>query len=273
MSAPSFPRSYLFVPANRPERIPKAFAAGADAVIGDLEDAVAPSAKVAARQALAGSLSAAQPLIVRVNGVGTEWFEHDAELCRQPGVAAVALPKAESADDIRLLSARIGKDLPILPIIESAKGLWNVLSIAQTAGVQRILFGPIDFQVDMEMQGGPDELLPYRAQIVLASKVAGIAAPVDGPTIAINNAVQLRDDTLRAQRMGFSAKLCIHPNQVAVVHECFSPSAEQIAWAQRVVSAAATAQGAAIAIDGEMIDRPVLVKAELILQRSRRAAE
>jgi citrate lyase subunit beta/citryl-CoA lyase len=269
----NLPISYLFVPGDRPERIPKARASGADAVIADLEDAVAPGAKVTARNALAASLSAAQLLIVRVNGVGTEWFDLDAELCRQPGVAAVALPKAESGDDIRLLAARIGSGIPILPIIESAKGLWNLLDIAQATGVQRLLFGPIDFQLDLGMQGGAEELMAFRTQIVLASRVAGIAAPVDGPTVAIDDAAQLRDDTLRAKRLGFGGKLCIHPKQVAIVQEHFSPSAEEIAWAQRVVSAASAAQGAAIAVDGKMIDRPVLVQAEMILERCRRVAQ
>lgn len=263
--APARARSYLFVPADRPERIAKANAAGADAVIVDLEDAVAPDAKDAARAALAGRLSPAQPVIVRVNAADTRWFRDDLALCRMPGVAAIMLPKTETSHDLSELAAGIGTTIPILPLIETARGLWNALEIAQAPDVQRLAFGPLDFQLDLGLHGGDEELAYFRAQLVLASRVARILPPVDGPTTAIDDREIIRADALRARRAGFGGKLCIHPKQVRWVNECFSPGPDEIAWARRVVAAARSAQAGAVAVDGKMVDRPVVARAEFIL--------
>ena len=125
--------AYLFVPADRPERFAKARASGADAVIVDLEDAVAPEARASARDALATALDASAPLVVRINAAGTPWFEDDLELCRHPGVAAVMLPKAEGIDAVCTVVEITYKD--VLPIIESARGLREIHSIASVPGV------------------------------------------------------------------------------------------------------------------------------------------
>ena len=262
-------RSYLFVPADRPERIAKARAAGADAVIVDLEDAVRPAAKVGARDTLAANLDPMQPVFIRINGPETEWFRDDVELCRSPGVAGVVLPKAERVDDIRYVAQRIGDDLPILPLIESAKGLWNAHAMAQSAWVVRLGFGALDFQLDLGIAGDDDALLYFRSKIVLVSRVADILAPVDGVTTAIGDLETLRRDAGRAKNLGFGAKLCIHPNQVAPVNECFSPSAEEIAWARRIVAAVAATTHGAVAVDGKMVDRPILARAQAILRATR----
>jgi citrate lyase subunit beta/citryl-CoA lyase len=258
------PRSYLFVPGNRPGRFAKACAAGAHAVIVDLEDAVPEEEKAAARAALATWLTAAQPVLVRINGPETEWFPEDLRLCKSPGIAGILLPKTERVEHLRSIDAEVGK--PILPLIESAQGFWNVLEIARSPSVERLVFGSIDFQLDLAMQAEEEELLYFRSQLVLASRVAGIDAPVDGVSVAIENPEQLRVDTLRARRLGFGGKLCIHPKQVAHVNNCFRPSADQVAWARRVVEAASAAKGAAVAVDGKMVDRPVILKAEAILR-------
>jgi citrate lyase subunit beta/citryl-CoA lyase len=151
----------------------------------------------------------------------------------------------------------------VLPLVETALGLWNARALGEAPGVRRLIFGSIDFQLDLGVRD--DALLAYRAQIVLASRVAGIAAPVDGVTTAIDDPDTLRQDTERARAMGFGGKLCIHPKQVAIVNATFRPTEGEIAWAQRVVAADIAAQGTAIAVDGKMVDRPVLAQARAIL--------
>jgi citrate lyase subunit beta/citryl-CoA lyase len=261
-------RSYLFVPGNRPERFEKACAAGADAVIVDLEDAVPPKEKAAARVAVAAWLAPERPVLIRINSPGSEWFDDDLALCVAAGVAGIVVPKAERVEHLAQISARA--DTPVLPLIETAQGFWNAMALAQASHVQRLLFGSIDFQVDLGIVGDNEELLYFRSQLVLVSRLAGIAAPVDGVTADIDNSEQLRADSLRARRLGFGGKLCIHPKQIAQVNVCFAPSADELAWAQRVVEAAQAAGGAAVAVDGKMVDRPVLLKAQAILSEMQR---
>lgn len=259
-------KSYLFVPGDRPERFSKALASGAGAVILDLEDAVAPSDKRVAREAVAAWLpSAQQPVLVRINSADTAWFADDLAMCRAAGVAGIVLPKAERVEDIDTIRRQLGSEVAILPLIESAAGIWNAHALAQCRGVSRLVFGSIDFQLDLGIQGEEDELLYFRSQLVLVSRVAGIAPPVDGVTTALDDPQRLHAETLRAKRLGFGAKLCIHPKQVALVNQCFYSSPEELLWARRVLDAAAEAHGAAVAIDGKMVDKPVLARAEAIL--------
>lgn len=264
----SLPRAYLFVPADRTERIAKARASGADAVIVDLEDAVAPEAKRRARDALAAVLDEAAPVIVRINAAGTPWFDDDLELCRHPGVAAVMLPKADGIDAVCAVVETTFKD--VLPIIESARGVEEARSVARVPGVVRLAFGSIDLALDLgidcDPEGGEIELLWFRSQVVLASRLAVLAAPIDGVSLAIDDAVRLRTDAERGRRLGFGAKMCIHPKQVAAVQAAFTPSDERVAWAQRVCAAFAAVAGAAVAVDGQMIDRPVYERALAILR-------
>lgn len=261
-------RSYLFVPGDRAERIAKACASGADAVIVDLEDAVAPEHKAAARDAvravLGAALNAAVPLVLRVNAVGTAWFEDDARLAAHPGVAAIMLPKAEGAASIQAARHR-GAGKPVIALVETAVGMAQVEAIAATPGVLRLAFGSIDFQLDLDIDDDDEALRAFRSRLVLASRVAGLQAPVDGVTVAIDDSARVEADARRARAFGFGGKLCIHPKQVALVNAAFSPSAEQIAWARRVIEAAASAQGAAVAVDGKMVDAPVLARAQRVL--------
>lgn len=258
-------RTYLFVPGNRPERIPKALASGADAVIVDLEDAVGPDAKVEARAAVAQALPAERPVLIRVNGPDTPWFDDDLQVCGESGVAGVVLPKAEGTEHVRAVAGRLGGDVPVLPLIETARGMANAQAIAQAAWVERLLFGSLDLQAALGIEGDAEELHYFRSHLVLVSRVADILPPVDGVTTAIDDADVLRADTLRAKRFGFGAKLCIHPKQIALVNELFSPGEAEVAWARRVVAAADAAQGSAVAVDGKMVDRPVLLRARAIL--------
>jgi citrate lyase subunit beta/citryl-CoA lyase len=263
-------RSYLFVPATRTDRIAKAQAAGPDAVIVDLEDAVAPSEKAAARDALARDLPDASGVLVRINGADSEWFEDDLMLCAAVRAGGIVLPKAERAEHIEHVVQRLGGGGVILPLVESARGYAALDELCAAPHVQRVVFGTIDFQVDLGIDGEGDELLFFRSGLVLASRLASIQPPVDGVSVEINDAERVRDDTLRGKRLGFGAKLCIHPRQVAPVNACFQPTADEIVWAKRILDAAAAAGGAAVAVDGKMVDRPVIMKAEQILQGAER---
>lgn len=261
-------RSYLFVPGNRPDRFDKACAAGAGAVIIDLEDAVPAADKSKARVAVEAWVSPAHPVVLRINGVSSNWFRDDVTCCRMPGIQAVMLPKMEGVDHLRRVEELLGQAIPILPLIETARGFAAALEIARDRAVERLVFGSLDFQIDVGIPGDQEELLYFRSQLVLISRLAGIQAPVDGITTAIDNPEELRADALRARRLGFGAKLCIHPKQIPVVNDCFRPTAEEISWAQRVVEAAAAVNGAAVALSGQMVDRPVIVKAQRILDEA-----
>lgn len=265
-AAPFVRRSFLFVPGNRPERYAKACATRAHAVIVDLEDAVAPGDKASARESLEAWLSPARPVLVRINAASSEWFDDDLRACARDGVGGIVLPKAERAEDIRRITAVCGAGVPIFPLIETAQGLWNALRVAQGPNVRSLLFGSLDFQADL---GTTDEELLYaRSRLVLVSRVAGIAAPVDGVTQSVNDAESLRRDCGRSGQLGFGGKLCIHPNQVDIVNACFAPTAEEIARAQRVLAAFADADGNAVLLDGNMIDRPVLLRAQAIVEEA-----
>jgi citrate lyase subunit beta/citryl-CoA lyase len=258
-------RSLLFVPGSRPDRFEKAEQAGADTIILDLEDAVAPEDKQKARAAVRNWLSTGKNAMVRINAAGTPWHSEDLALAKIPGITAIMLPKAENAKDIadvmRAGAARV------LPLIETAAGVAAILKLATSPGVMRLAFGSIDFQVDLGMRDAhEDELLFFRSQFILASRVAGIAPPIDGVTTAIDDIDRLRTDVGRARRMGFGGKLCIHPRQIEEVHLGFTPDAQAVAWAQRVVAAASG--GGVVAVDGKMVDKPVLLRAEAILREA-----
>jgi citrate lyase subunit beta/citryl-CoA lyase len=151
-------RSYLFVPGNRPDRFSKAVASGAHAVIIDLEDAVPAVEKASARDSVAAWLRAAQPVVIRINGVETEWFREDMTVCRMPGVRAILLPKTQGVEHLRRVEALLGDRMPILPLIETAEGFSNALEIARHPAVERLAFGDIDFRLDLGIQGNGEEL-------------------------------------------------------------------------------------------------------------------
>ncbi len=259
-------RSYLFVPGNRCERIPKALASGADAVIVDLEDAVPTAEKDAARAAVAAALRAEAPVWLRVNGEQTPWFEADCSLLGQPGIAGLVIPKAESASRITALHEQ-GR-VPVLPTVESAMGLARLHALAAATGTQRLVLGSIDLRADLGIPGDETVIDPYRMQIVLASRLAGLPAPVEGVTLTFDNPAIVEADTRRSAAMGFGGKLCIHPAQIAPVHRGFEPSPAEIEWARRVIAADDGAGGRAVALDGQMVDRPVVERARAILSRA-----
>ena len=269
------PRSYLFVPGHRADRFDKALASGADAVVLDLEDAVAPQDKVAARDALARYLAAADDdrrarLVVRINDERTPWFDDDLQLLAATRAAAVMLPKAERVATLaRVRSACPG--IGVLALVESARGVLNAEALAAADGVQRLVFGTLDFALDLDLvddpASGPVGLDAAASRLAWASRAAGLPPPVAGVTPAIHDPALLRADFARARAHGFGAKLCIHPQQVAWVHQALRPTEAEIEWAQRVIDAAASTSGA-VQLDGRMIDRPVVERARRLLQRA-----
>lgn len=271
----AWPRSYLFVPGDRPERFAKALASGADAVVLDLEDAVAPAAKPAARAAVAQALAAwhedqRRRCIVRINEPGSAWFEQDLAALTEAGVTALMWPKAESAAAWAEVHRR-WPALALLPLIETARGLQAVEALAAAPGVQRLVFGTIDFALDMGLAGplaGSLGLDAAAARIALAARLAGLPPPVAGVTPAITDDAALQAELQRAMAHGFGAKLCIHPRQVAAVHALLAPSAEELAWAGRVMAALEQAGSAAgaLQVDGRMVDKPLIERARRWLQ-------
>ena len=257
-------RAPLFVPASRPDRFAKAAASGADAIILDLEDAVALADKASARANLDSTFTRL-PVIVRINAVGTPWFEEDLEAVKSQGFAAVMLPKSESQDDIAQLSQHLPQ-MTIIPLIETAKGLGSVRAIACAPNVTRLAFGSVDFCSDLGCEHLAQVLLPARSEIVLASRIAEIAAPLDGVTVEINDPTVVGADAAHARAIGMTGKMCIHPRQVQQVKHAFLPSDSEVAWARRVLE---VSDGAA-SVDGKMVDVPVALRAEALLSRHRR---
>jgi citrate lyase subunit beta/citryl-CoA lyase len=257
-------RSYLFVPGNRPDRFESASRAGADVVLIDLEDAVAPADKAAARQAAAAWL-AHRPAWLRINGADSDGFEADLALLQLPFLQGVILAKAESPDAIDAVRRRATDGLPVIPLIESARGMWNAMALA-SAGALRLAFGSVDYQLDLGIDGDREELLAARSHLVLVSRVAGLPPPIDGVTMTLDDADALRRDVAYARRLGFGGKLCVHPRQVAVINEGFMPSESEVEWAQRVVTAASQSGENALRLDGKLVDRPVIERARAILR-------
>ncbi|KAF1052561.1 MAG: Citrate lyase subunit beta-like protein [Stenotrophomonas maltophilia] len=264
-------RSALFVPATRPERVPKALASGADRVIVDLEDAVAENLKAGARAALRELLDAHPDwrVLVRVNAPEHPGHAEDLALCREcPGVIGLLLPKVESAQQVRQ-AAQTGK--PVWPIVESARGLAALAEIAAAEGVERLSFGGLDLALDLNLATGTpaaEQVLGHaRYAVLLHSRVAGLAPPLDGVYPSIHNPQGLLRAVQFARDMGFGGLLCIHPSQIEPLHQTLMPAAEELAWARRVLAAGASGEGVFV-VDGEMVDAPVLGRARLLLERA-----
>lgn len=265
-------RTVLFVPATRPERFPKAFASGADAVIVDLEDAVEPAAKDAAR---ANLVQAAEghggiPFLIRINGAGTSWHAADLKACAAlPGVDGIVLPKAESAGQI-LEAGAAGH--PVFPIVESARGVRDLAELAGARGVDRLVLGTLDLMLDLGVTPatpGADLLLGQaRCQVLLQSRACRLAPPLDGVHADIPDQEGLERAARLSCDMGFGGMLCIHPTQVGVVTRAFAPSSEELDWARRVAAQAESTGSSAFRLDGRMVDMPVIQWARRIMSRA-----
>ncbi|SDD74382.1 citrate lyase subunit beta / citryl-CoA lyase [Paraburkholderia lycopersici] len=269
------PRSWLFVPGDRPDRFDKALAAGADAVIVDLEDAVASQDKTRARDAVAtwldtGAAGGRRAVYVRINGAETAWFADDVgAFAAHPEVRGIMLPKAADTSALGAVQARARAGLHLVPLLESAAAFAAIHEIASAPGVERLAFGTVDFQVDTGIGGDGEELSYFRSLMTFASRVAGIGSAVDGVTTTIDDAEAIEAAARRARRFGFGGRLCIHPRQIAPTHRGFAPAMEERVWAQRVIDAADASSGSATVLDGKMIDAPVIQRARLILAAAR----
>ncbi|ROZ79434.1 CoA ester lyase [Ramlibacter sp. WS9] len=267
------PRTYLFVPGNRPERFSKAFTSGADAVILDLEDAVAAGEKADARKAIANWFATASDsdrarTVIRINDVQSSALGDDIALLQEIRAAAVMLPKAESADQVSTLRSAM-PSCRVLALIESARGIAMAHEVAKADGVACLVFGTLDYALDLDIDIAQDsEGLVYAAgALAVASRAANLPAPVAGVTPQLDDEQRLLADLVWARRHGFGSKLCIHPRQIAPLHKALAPAPEAIEWAQRVLAADAASPGAA-QLDGRMIDRPVVLQAQRTLQRA-----
>ncbi len=267
-------RSLLFVPANRPERFLKAIGSGADAVILDLEDSVPMQDKDTARETvrqMLPTLPAQASVVVRINSPQTPAGVQDVQaLAGVQGLAGLMVPKCESPADLQLATDTL-PGLPLLPIIESAAGYLALRQIALAPQVCRLVVGHVDFLADTGISCSPDqrELDALRFEVAMCTRAGQLAPAVDGVTVAVDDEAAIRTDTERAIRFGMGAKLCIHPKQVPVVHAALRPSEHEQAWAERVVAAMLASQGAAVQLDGKMIDLPVVLQAQRLLERVR----
>jgi len=269
-----FSSAFLFVPGTRPERFTKALDSGADSVIIDLEDAVAAEDKQTARNAIRTAwptfnTEQKKRLIIRSNSPGSQFYAADLILAQELDLPCLLIPKSESLDQING-AAQILPNTAIIPMIETAIGLDHLNDIATAEQVLRLALGNLDLQADLGMvcDSQESELQTARFQIVLASRLAQIAPPIDGVTPSTDDIERITNDAERAKRIGFGGKLCIHPKQVPLVKAAFLPSAEEISWAFRVIEADKASKGGAVKLDGRMIDHPVVLLAQRTLASS-----
>jgi citrate lyase beta subunit len=266
-------RSLLFVPGARPERFDKAMAAGADMVCIDLEDAVPPDQKAAARATTLAWLAAqpiGAPVGLRINGLGTIEGLRDlvalAESRAHPTL--LMLPKAGHAEEIRIVRTILGeKTPPLWPIVESASALKAAWDIVAAPGVEGVLFGGADYSADLGVAMDWEPLFLARSTLAAACANAG-AQLLDVPHIDVKDDAGLDVGTRRVKALGFTGRACIHPSQVSTVNQVFSPTDAEIAQARRVLEAFAAAGGAAALLDGKLIEAPVIRSAERVLARA-----
>ncbi len=259
--------TFLFVPGTRPDRFGKAVASGADAVIIDLEDAVGPEDKHSARAAAAEFVEAT-PAVVRINSPGSPWLEADlAALKGRHHLKGVIVPKGSSPEELAAV-ARVLGPVPLMVLVESALGVMRAAELARVPGVVRLAFGNLDFAADTGISPSqPDEpeLLYACSLLVVASKAAGLAGPVAGVTQTVADPTIVARDADRQRRLGFTGKLLIHPGQVAAARRAFQTLEQDLEWANRILTAVSSSRDAVVLVNGEMVDKPVILRAERIL--------
>jgi citrate lyase subunit beta/citryl-CoA lyase len=257
-------RSYLFAPGHNEKLLGKVFDAGADAVMLDLEDAVPPDAKDVARRLVADVL-VDHPAWVRVNTAGSTWCEADLHAVADRAFG-IRIPKTESAADVAWVAARApGK--PLICAIESAVGVFAAREIASVPGVRHLAMGGVDLQRDLNAGNGNLQTLYARSHLVLASRAAGIAPPIDSVYAQLDDNDGLRDQAGFARSLGFFGKSAIHPRQLDVIHQVFTPTTEEITWARDVLTAFTAAGRAALRLpSGEFVDLPVADRARRLLE-------
>lgn len=271
MSTSLSPRSVLFVPASRPELFDKALASGADRIIIDLEDAVDESGKSSARLSIE-RWSESHPdarFLVRINAPSHPAFYEDLRLCRRvEGIERVMVPKCESADALRQ-AALAGK--PLWALVETARGIAALDSLAAVEGLERLALGELDLATDLGLargsQGARRVIGQLRVALLVASRANRCQPPMAAVSPAIDDLARLEAHAREAEEMGFAGMLCIHPRQLAVAERWFAPSEQRLAWARRVVERAARGE-AVFELEGEMVDLPVIEAARRLLARA-----
>jgi len=270
-------RSVLFSPGDRPELLRKAPGTGADVVVFDLEDAVAPGEKEAGREAVREVLTdpAFDPdceVCVRVSTHETG-ADLDAVVAEGGRLDAVMLPKAESSDQVDTLAAMLAErdaDVPVFALCETAAGVLHAEAIANADATTAVAFGAEDLSADIGANRTREgtEVLYAREHVVLAASAAGVDA-IDTVFTDIEDTDRLAEETHFARDLGYDGKMAIHPAQVPVMNEAFTPSDEQVAWARRVLDARDEHEGTGVfRVDGEMIDAPLIARAETVLERA-----
>ena len=273
----SHTKTWLFVPATRIDRVEKAFASGADAVIVDLEDAVAQADKAQARAALKAYYAAEheaqgyRPIWLRINQANSAEFAKDLALCQQlPKLAGVLLAKAEQAADIEKVNQETG--LPVIAVIENAIGLYRADEIAEAHGMVAFSYGFLDLCNDLQVQVGTASAdiiaNQIRYQLILTSKVHQLLAPIDSVYADFDDSAGLHKRVQLWSQMGMSGMLCIHPKQVDIVKEALQPTESEIEFAQRVVAEYERSGQAIFKVDSNMVDAPVIERShQLLLNR------
>lgn len=257
-------RSYLFAPGHNEKLLHRVFDAGADTVMLDLEDSVPPHAKEQARAMIADVL-AERSAWVRINAVGTALAAADIDAVA--GVAAgIRIPKVESARDVRWVRDR-ASDTPLICAIESARGILAAHEIASVPGVRHLSLGGVDLRRDLAAGEGNLQTLYARSHLVVVSRAAGLEPPIDSVYARLNDEAGLRTEAEFARSLGFFGKSAIHPRQLPILHDVFTPSAGELEWAQTVLDTFARAGGQAVKLpDGEFVDRPVADRARRVLE-------
>jgi citrate lyase subunit beta/citryl-CoA lyase len=259
-------RSLLFVPGHRPDRFAKAAVSGADVVVLDLEDAVDADHKAAARRHVRGYLAAGHQVVVRINAPGTSWFHDDMAAVGQLA-AAVMVPKADDPEVLGAVAGLLPNGAGLIPLIETATGILHAHAVCDVPSVVRPAFGSVDLAAQLGVDHRSAVALRHaRASVVLAAAAAGRAAPIDGVTTALVDDVAVDADIREAIALGFTGKLCVHPHQVDIVNRAFTPATADVEWARSVI--AASADGSVAVHEGQMIDRPVILRAKNILGRA-----
>ena len=287
--APQRPvRSWLYAPGNNPKLLERVFTAGADAVILDLEDAVPPAEKAHARALVADAVRAREgiggPLVtVRVNHPDTGLTEDDVRAVVLHGLDGLRLPKVEEPATVQQVAAWVAEaegaqglpagEVPLICSLETARGVWNALEIAQAdPRLFALTFGAVDFVRDLNLIPGPEELemLYARSRLVLAARVAGVRAPVDSVYPRLQDDEGLERSTRQGRALGFFGRSAIHPRQIPIINTVYTPSEQEVASAREIVEAAAAAEavgtGALRLPNGDFVDVPVVRRAEGLLR-------
>ena len=286
--APLGLRSFLFAPGNHANKLDKVFGCGADAVVLDLEDAVPVAEKEATRASVAAAMQRPRQArgYVRINGLDTKFWTADLEAVIGSWLDGIVLPKAEAAEQLRAVDVRMSQmerragiregSTELMPIVETAKGVENAAAIAgASARIRRLSFGGGDYTRDLDLYWSEDEqeLAYARAKLTHGSRVAGIEPPIDTVVLQVRDAERFRRSAVNGKRMGFQGKLCIHPGQVPICHEVFTPSSEEIAQARAIIEAFAAAEAkgsASIQLDGLFIDYAIVYKSQRVLALAER---